>query len=420
MSLDNRGFIDLTKLSRKDYSRLYLVSNPFPSTAIPSDVPLITADRQAALRRFSDVLSSLYTDNSSSSTVLLGDYGSGKSHLLKLFRSSVNEQLLESESPILAVYARSPGRSMRDLFLYLVDDIGRDFLTTHAVDSIFEFITKSDPKKYLPRGTEFTLKDVAHLPEYLEKATWIDLVDDMMPKFDRVGNLDLVRSFLTLPHPEYGAIAWRWLVGSSLSKDERGKLKLDSTIDDAHTAEAILNSLLRLMWSLGFSGLVMLIDELEAISLIPGLGKGLYQDALRHLIDNNPHGLVVIFSITIDAWEKLTETPSALERRLAGSVQDLAPFTRDEVRELVEKYLSIARPKDYERFEQSIRQLHDTDPQIFPFAKDGPDFIFSATQGVVHKVVTLCRLCIENLAVSSDQIADSHFIKIVIKKEGFR
>ena len=176
LSLDEKGFVDLSKLRKKDYSRLVLRSNPFPATAIPCDEPLTTADRQAVIRRFTDVLSSLVTDRSSSVTVLLGDYGAGKSHLLKLFKVSVNKELLASDTPILAIYGKSPGKSMRDLFLYLIDDIGREFLSGLASRRIFDFLSKSDPDKYLPLGIKFNLTNVAQIPEYLQKARSLDII----------------------------------------------------------------------------------------------------------------------------------------------------------------------------------------------------------------------------------------------------
>src|SRR2546425_567333 len=127
MSLDDQGLISFEGLEKKDYSLLLLTRNPFPSTAVPSEVALTTADRQAALRRFTDALSTLFADSSSSVTVLLGDYGTGKSHLLKLFKVSVNSKLISGTTPTLAIYVKSPGRSIRDLLLYMMDDLGRDY-----------------------------------------------------------------------------------------------------------------------------------------------------------------------------------------------------------------------------------------------------------------------------------------------------
>jgi type II secretory pathway predicted ATPase ExeA len=412
MSLDEHGLVDLSKLKKRDYSRLFLLYNPFPSMAVPSEAPLITADRKPVLRRFTDVLSALYTDRTSSATVLLGDYGSGKSHLLKLFRVSVNDKLLFSDKSVLAVYVKSPGRSIRDLLLYLIDDVGRDLLSKLAKKYIFNYIrSKRMESKYLIKGKLLNLNDANDIEEYFRNTTSLDLLGDVESSLGNVKNQDLVRAFLALPHPEIGSYAWRWLIGSSLSKTERELLNIDSTIDDSHISEQVIIAFLRLLYSIGINGVVLLVDEFETMTLIPGISKGVYQDAIRHLIDSNPSGLVLFFAITPAEWGRLTQTPSALERRLAGSVIDLPPFLRSDVQELVELYLSTARSSNFNASGKT---------RTFPFNNESLEKIFSATKGVPQKVVRLCRLCIESIATCKEDCVNAAFVEKVIKEEGFR
>jgi hypothetical protein len=421
MSLDEQGLVDLSKLEKKDYGKILLTRNPFPSTAIPSEIALTTADRQEVLRRFTDSLSILFSDNSTSVTVLLGDYGAGKSHMLKLFRVSVNSKLLDGDHPTVAVYAKSPGRSIRDLLLYLIDDLGRDFLTGLAAEQIMQFLSKTDPSKYLTRGAAFSIKEKSQIPEFLLNSQAIDLIRDMEAGFSEVHERDLVRAFLTLPHPELGSVGWRWFVGSSLARTEQQLLGISSGIEDSRSAEEVLNALLRLLHFLGFQGIVLLIDEFEAITLVTGPGRGIYQDALRHLIDSNPQGVVIFIAITPPEWNKLIQNPSALERRLTGSVQDLYPFNKDETKELIEKYLRIARVADFDsKVRALIGRTSTVESTTFPFTKDGIEETYSATKGAVFKVVTLCRLCIDELATSPKNLVDSEFVKMVVQKEGFR
>jgi type II secretory pathway predicted ATPase ExeA len=421
LSLDEQGFIDLSRIEKKDYTKALLIGNPFPSTAVPSDLPLTTADRQAAIRRFIDVLSALRSENSSSVTVLLGDYGAGKSHLLKLFKVSVNKKLLVTAKPSLAVYVKSPGRSMRDLFLYLIDDLGRELLTDLASKWIFDFLSKANPQRYLAPKQQWKLRDPSDIPEFLNNSQVINLIDDVRPTLGEVRHSDLVRAFLLLPHPDYSAIAWRWFVGSSISRNDKQLLNIESTVDDQAIAEQALVSILKLLHALGISGVVMLVDELEAVTLLTRLPRGLYQDSLRHLIDNNPSDLAMIFAITPEGWKELTEVPSALERRLSGSVIDLAPFVRNEVRELMQRYLLSARMKDFDKKISDIEgRISTIDRSIYPFTPGSEDAIFEATKGTPSKVVTLCRLCIENLVTSDQDTIDPEFVKSVISREGFR
>ena len=231
MNLDNQGFIDLSDLEKKDYSKILLTHNPFPSTAVPADIPLATADRQPVIRRFKEVLSVLYSDRSSSVTVLLGDYGAGKSHLLKLFKGSVNKRLITGDKPIIAIYVKSPGKNFRDLYLYLIDDMTKGFLTTLAQSWMFSVLSKLDYSKFLKGHQTFVLDNANKIPEFLDNSRVIEVVNGLSSKLVEVGNSALVRSFLFLPHPDFGSVAWRWFVGSSLSRDERETLGIETPIE---------------------------------------------------------------------------------------------------------------------------------------------------------------------------------------------
>ena len=130
---------DLTKLS---YDNFLLSKNPFPTIEVPGGIPLTTADRTEILDHFKQALSKTVFDNLSTTTVLIGDYGSGKSHLLRYFKYVVNSELLTSENKVLAVYVKSVGRSFRDLYQYFIDDLGRDFLIDLAREIIKLYFEK--------------------------------------------------------------------------------------------------------------------------------------------------------------------------------------------------------------------------------------------------------------------------------------
>ena len=420
MSLDDQGYVNLDKLSQRNYGRIFLTRNPFPALADPEEIPVTTVDREGILRRFTDVLAHLYTNQSSAVSVILGDYGSGKSHLLKLFKASVNRKLLTTKDPSVAAYVKSPGRSIRDLWLYLVEDLGRGFLTDLSRKSIFEFLRK-DPKKYLPVGTELELSDYGDVPDYLDKGMALDLIGDMASgSFESVRYKDLVNAFLLLSHPTLSAPAWRWFTGSSLSKDERKKIMVRGEIDDSSTSESALNGLIRLLHGLNFTGLILLVDELETLTLIRGLGKGLYQDSLRHMMDDNPSGLIAFFAVTPAEWADLTQTPSGLVRRLAGSVFDLAPFTADQVTDLVRQYLRISRIDTYEEKLRDLREItKGLNKETYPFTNASLDTILSLTDGIVSKVVLLCHFCIDNFVQGTDPLITPNFVKTVASREGF-
>ena len=99
--MEKFGLIDLNGLKPRDYGNIFLKNNPFPTIGIPGDRITFCVDRDKIKARFKDVLSELIFNENSSITVIVGDYGTGKSHLLKLFKQSVNEELLPQENPVL-------------------------------------------------------------------------------------------------------------------------------------------------------------------------------------------------------------------------------------------------------------------------------------------------------------------------------
>ncbi len=126
----------LADLSKINYSKFLILNNPFPTVAVPGAIPLTTADRKDILEHFRRTLSTTVFDNLSSTTVLIGEYGSGKTHLLKYFQYVVNKELLNSKNRVLAIYVKSVGRNFRDLYLYFIDDVGRELLKKFAIELI--------------------------------------------------------------------------------------------------------------------------------------------------------------------------------------------------------------------------------------------------------------------------------------------
>ena len=87
----------------KDYSKAFLKQNPFPSTALPEENPRITADRKNAIEKFVHIINNVRHKGESTVAVFIGDYGSGKSHILRVFNTNVLEKLFISEKNVINV-----------------------------------------------------------------------------------------------------------------------------------------------------------------------------------------------------------------------------------------------------------------------------------------------------------------------------
>lgn len=406
--------LDLAGLSKIDYSRFHLVFNPFPAVGIPEEIPATTADRAEILDRFKEVLRQGLFQNRSTVTVLTGEYGAGKSHLLKYLKYRINTQLLTSKDRALGVYVKSVGRGFRDLYLYFIDDVGRDFLTGCSAELIRSYLVKADEdgsryiydrslagKHPLSKGVE----------EFLKIARFKDLFHNIAKSYEVVRNKDVLKSFLTLAHPDYAPVAWRWLIGERLDKAEQELLDVEGNIEDSKEAQSALQAIVSLFLASGIKSVALLLDEFENFTLIPRISRERYMDDVRHFIDDNPAGIALIIAATPFAYKELSDPPSALTRRLAGNAFELKFFNQSDIEELITRYLQIGRR--YKAVPSSTLEGHpQTTPEIYPFTKDGIKRIDERTRGLVSSVVNVCRESIDK-ATTSQGLIDAKFIDSV-------
>ncbi len=391
--------IDLSQLTKRDYALCFLKRNPFPSTAIPEDLPQITVDREDVIRHFKDVISALYIDGSSTITVLSGGYGSGKSHLLKVFKNNIQSQLLDSEKATLAVYINSPGRNFLDLFFALIDDVGRDYLARVSNTLINKFLIQNEraARKEFIRGTITDSTDLSKIK--IDDLFQMIVTFAFLKEFNRffmsdVKNSDLLTALFFLSHPTYSDPAYRWFLGEKISAEERKFMRISGMIDHHRIAYNMMEPLLTSFKLSGVENIVLLIDELEKILLITSTLRSQYQDDLRHLIDENPKNLAIFFSITPGEWDRLSDQPTALTRRLSGNTFPLEDFDIERIKDLIKGYLHYSRISDFSK--DIIDSLDFTDEyELYPFTSKSVDFIMDMTKGRISSVLMVCRRAID-------------------------
>jgi hypothetical protein len=420
------GIIDLKAARARDYSKFLLRRNPFPSTAVPEETPFITVDRDSIIKHFQNVVAELAEDQSTTVTVVVGQYGSGKSHLLRLFKNSVNDQLLDPEGGVLGVYVRSPGRNFRDLVMDFMEDLGPMLLGGLARSFLGSYIrnSPSDSQRFLyDKETRRKLaKQPVDIDDFLRSSMFLDFFKHMRGKvFSKTSNSDAVFAFLALAHPNYSSIAWRWFIGESLSRDEKKLLQIENTIDDAKLAYDLLRSLFQILHDLGIKSTVILIDELEKLLSVPGLQRSQYQDDLRHMIDDNPKGAAFFFAIAPAQWDQLVKEPTALTRRLIGNVQMLDRFDIERTSDLVSEFLKSTRLDSFSDT-LSKRMFPDCDPALAPFTRASIPRILKIAGGNISTTLLLCRKCLEYLADNPGQFSavTTALAEAVAKREGFK
>ena len=417
--------IDLSQLTKRDYGRAFLKRNPFPSTAIPEKVPMITVDRDKVIDHFKDVIVHLYDDETTNVTVLVGGYGSGKSHILKVFKNNINSQLLDNEVATYGIYVKSPGRSFLELFFYIIEDIGREFLTEVSSKLIRKFLKDTWPEsqKYLIKTEDWSIDDIENesMETIFKKLLTLNCQKGFSNSYlGLTKNADILSSLFFLSYPTYSGYAWRWFLGDNLSREEKNYLNISSTISDNRDSLTILNALFNIFRVVDISNIVIFIDELERILTLTSMQKTQFQDDIRHLIDENPKNTSIFFAKSPEEWSKMIEQPTALIRRLSGNIFRLDDFDKERIKLLIEGYLFYSRIDDYT--ENILDEEYiDCNKKIFPFTEDSLEKILKVTKGRISSLIQLCRKSVDFYLDSLEEynVINEEVIEIISKKEGY-
>ena len=401
--MEKEGLIEL-KICTKDYKKFFLSKNPFPAIGVPEEFPRITIDREAIKQRFQNVISELINTNRTIITVMVGEYGSGKSHLLKLFRNSVNAQLLTEEVGALAVYVKSPGDEFKDLFFALTDGIGRTLLNNKVQKFLItELYDKEDYCKliYTNEIKEKYTSRQATVQEILGGSQYLQIFKKIREKrFESIENESMINAILNTAHPDNSRKAWGWLLGEPLNKADMEKISTEQEITSKN-AYQMFYDFIKILRIIGISYLILLVDEMEKITWLPNNKRVKYQDELRQMIDDNQKGMCFYFAIAPRQWDALTKETTALVRRLAANWFILDDFKPSETRQLIEAYLFTCR-ENYTS-NQAKKLSSKFDPTIYPFTNESIQIISNRTKGVVSNILSIARIALEILVDKADQ-----------------
>src|SRR5207249_7445358 len=112
------------------FNKFFLTRNPFPYVSVPEDEPRIYFDQVAALERIKGALGSSAETGSSNHIVIVGPYGTGKSHTLKYIASMLNGGQVTGKGKALGVYISHPGTSFVDIYKEIVLRLGYSSMKT--------------------------------------------------------------------------------------------------------------------------------------------------------------------------------------------------------------------------------------------------------------------------------------------------
>lgn len=398
MSAGISNKIDLTKPEARNYTTFLLKHNPFPSTGVPEDSPPFTVDRELVIKKFKDTIFEIMQTENTVLTVMVGENGGGKSHLLKLFKHTINQQLLSRENGMIAAYVKNPGGNFLDLFKTMIDDLGKTHIQNIVTSFIYEKISEieSEINEFVKKEIkeQFTNEKIT-LSDFLSKTQFLNIVKVFYRKyFSEITNQDLVFAVLSLAHPEYSSHAWRWLLGDKLGREEQNQIMVTQSISEEN-AYGMFNDLLKALRVIGIKYFALFLDELEDITTLHKTRLDAYQNNLRQVIDDHTKYLCLYFAITPQQWNKLVGAKVALSRRLSTNWFILDEFNEEETRLLIEQYLFSSRSDDFST-KAAQEKFPDCEPSLCPFTLSAVTAMKKRTKGVVSEVLKLARGLLED------------------------
>lgn len=399
--------------AKKDYSQALLEKNPFPATALPAESPSFVSDRKDAINKFVTLVNGVRLEGKSSVSVFIGDVGSGKTHLFRVFNSAIQEKLYKPNKGVFPILAPHPGRNFLDFSLEVYTGIGRIRLTQFANSIIEKYIEKnrSEIKQLVKKDflDKFEKNDF-DLEDLLENIQIINLYKNIRKTISYIRDDDILFSILYLAQPSSRVRAWTWLTGSTLTKEEKEHIGVLESNDDVKKSKIMLKDFVELILHNGYEAIVMLVDEFENIKTVPTNQRKIFQDDLRSIIDEFTDKVALLFAITPPAWKDFEKEPTALTRRLRSNMLVLRPFKHNDAKDLIKEYLKSVRiSTDKNKITQKFPKCQ---PELIPFTDDSLDEILEISRGLVNEILEGCNKVLDYFVSTTE----SEITKSIVKK----
>jgi type II secretory pathway predicted ATPase ExeA len=349
---------------KRDYSQFGLAENPFPYSPVPDDNPEIYCGQEVATSRISDTVSTVLSTGKSKHMVVTGKYGNGKSHTLKYTSSLVRDR-----DDVVVGYVAQPGEGFRDIYHEFIYDLG----LSRVQELTYEFLATvaRDQTGLNPTGPD-------------EMATAIDegdvLLSELVPEaIQRLNEVtkfaDFSRAIVHMVYEDTNLYAWQWLTAEGIRYEQRKEMEIHSALDDDTTSVRAFTALKRLLLELDYTAVFVFVDEFESIARLSPKDEQATLNSIRHLMDQNSHGLCMLFGCAPEVWQEVMSEYHAFSERIGQEVA-LRPLTDEHITSLVTSYLDMARVNG--------------ESGIEPFDPESLTLIHHRSQGNVRQVLSLC------------------------------
>jgi type II secretory pathway predicted ATPase ExeA len=373
---------------RRDYSQFGLEENPFPYSPVPDDDPTIYCGQEHATDRISDTVSTVLSTGKSKHLVVTGKYGNGKSHTLKYTRSLVRDR-----EDVLVGYVAQPGEGFRDVYHEFLYDLGFDRVQKLAYEYLAHVardVTDLDPdgpgamRRAIDEG-ELLLSEL--VPEAIQRLNGVTRFADFS------------RAIVHMVYEDTNLYAWQWLTAEGIRYEQRKEMEIHSALDDDTTSVRAFTALKNVLLELGYTGVFVFVDEFESIARLSPKDEQATLNSIRHLMDQNSHGLCMLFACAPEVWQDVMSEYHAFSERIGQEVA-LRPLTDEHIADLVSSYLDTARP--------------GSEGGIDPFERECLELIHQRSQGNVRQALSLCSRVLDVAADDGEEQVGSEFVRSVL------
>ena len=405
---NEREDINFRELQVKNiYGKFGLLSNPFPVTGIASEDPGFPFLDKRVTEELALFVQDTYTRQFFGGFIVVGEYGYGKSYILKHLERRINEHLsMRGKDRACAIYVINPRTSAGEFITSVLESFGiHNFLVMCwrlVTRRLNEEIRKQDTKlleKLLPKPvqmdlfdyqaasqTSFLKQDLLSNPmKFIEECFRVkaDITeinrfarDTFLPIF-KVPDIAEGLALLDKRGGEDSSIQWKeWL----------NFTKIKRIIKRDISEPEFFRALMTVFRENGFRHVYILVDEFEDIW---GLGKRERMDylaSLRDIIECNLEYFSIILAVKSDEWMQVEESHPAFVERFSRRVE-LGDLTLEQTEDMIASYLGSVRNKKVQ---------HPSD-LIYPFTHGGVREIVRKSAGVPRVTLELCYVLLEHV-----------------------
>lgn len=369
---------------QRDYSQFGLEENPFPYSPVPDDDPQVYCGQEHATDEISDTVSTVLGTGKSKHLVITGKYGNGKSHTLKYTRSLVRDR-----EDVLVGYVAQPGEGFKDIYHEFLYDLGFDRIQELAYEYLAE-ITRNE--------TEANPIGAGAMEGLIEEGDVLlsDIVPTAIQELNDITKFaDFSRALVHMVYEDTNLYAWQWLTAEGIRYEQRKQMEIHSALDDDTTAVRAFTALKNVLLELGYTAVFVFVDEFESIARLSSKQEQATLNSIRHLMDQNSHGLCLLFGCAPEVWQDVMSEYHAFSERIGREVA-LRPLTVEDVDDLVVNYLETA----------SIRQREGIDP----FSEQSVEVILQQSQGNIRQVLSLCSRVIDRAVDQGADVIDEDLV----------